>query len=117
MGYVTNFKLQLEGEQQVVDSFIAAKVKVASYDSVIIGELLEEYDGKYQGSWKWYDYDSDMTNISSAWPEITFILTGYGEEPGDIWQYKYRSGSKTGGKATILFEDEEDVSDVRDIFK
>jgi hypothetical protein len=117
MGYVTDFRLKIEGDESTIKKFLHSEVLVDSWGVPLIEDVLEYWNDEYVGSHKWYDYSNDMTKISSQWPELTFILTGYGEEPGDIWQYKYKNGYQTGGKAKITFDHEEDISNVRDIFK
>lgn len=52
---------------------------------------------------KWYDYNDTMKAISLALPEYGFILTGFGEDSGDIWRKFYVDGNVTGGKAEIIF--------------
>ena len=61
---------------------------------------------------KWYDHKSDMRMYSKQYPEITFIISGVGEEEGDYWKEYYLSGklnipvpkerSKGNGKKLVL---------------
>ena len=41
---------------------------------------------------KWYEYHTDMLNLSAAYPDVAFFLTGVGEENGDQWRACYYGG-------------------------
>ncbi len=55
---------------------------------------------------KWYDYIYDMIHLSQCHPNTTFILTGVGEEQGDIWKCYYKDGCCVQYiKAVLTFEE------------
>lgn len=41
---------------------------------------------------KWYDYNYDMIHLSQCHLNTTFILTGIGEDAGDVWKRYYKDG-------------------------
>lgn len=41
---------------------------------------------------KWYSYEDDMLKLSQAFPEVSFVLTGDGEERDDVWTRQYSQG-------------------------
>lgn len=47
-----------------------------------------EYDTR-----KWYDHEEDMMRLSREYPDMIFLLEGWGEEPDDVWR-KYFKGGK-----------------------
>lgn len=48
----------------------------------------------YEECCKWYDYESELTDLSKSFPNLVFCLTGEGEEQGDVWtQYFYNGNS------------------------
>lgn len=53
---------------------------------------------------KWYEYDEDMRELSLEFPELTFQLTGQGEQKEDRWRRYYRNGQVCGGQAVVRFE-------------
>lgn len=51
---------------------------------------------------KWYDHETDMRNLSKAFPDFIFQLEGSGEESGDIWVKWFNKGQMQGGKAKLV---------------
>ena len=73
-----------------------------------IEEKLQEISGNSIGfgrddSYKWYDHEHDMKDISKIYPETTFLLEGQGEESGDIWRKYFKNGKMQVCKAKIVF--------------
>lgn len=99
MGYYTSYQLEL-----ITDG----------YEPSIIGDLRRENenaeyalseDGSYGESCKWYDYEIEMTEFSKKYPDTIFILTGEGEESGDLWKCYFRDGKSQHIKARIVFDE------------
>lgn len=88
------------------------KVKVTS--KMVISELrnfsqganyaLNENGGINEGC-KWYEHDDDLLNFSKNFHDWIFILSGEGEESGDIWKTYYLNGKKQLTTGKIIFED------------
>lgn len=55
---------------------------------------------------KWYDHKDHMKQLSKEYPDVTFILSGDGEEQGDVWREVWVNGSVKRQKAQLVFEDE-----------
>lgn len=103
MGYYTDYTLELHGHPDEIDRFNEADVRVPSYDRELIGEVLDRDsdDTFYAQEIKWYGHMDDMEIISTAWPNIFFTLTGYGENQGDIWVAYFKAGKSEKSKARI----------------
>ena len=59
---------------------------------------------------KWYDWEKDMKDIASRYPEIEFKLEGHGEEREDWWVALFkgsRSQIKYCTAPISVWEDEE----------
>lgn len=77
MGYETRFLLTHDSDVEL--DLIDAQYYHIEYD--------EETDGI-----KWYDHHADMMAHSAKYPEVTFTLSGEGDESGDMWLAVYRGG-------------------------
>jgi len=51
---------------------------------------------------KWYDHSESMIKLSYLFPGVTFQVTGYGEENGDVWRKYYRSGIEQVAETKIV---------------
>lgn len=83
-------------------------------EDYIINALLEKYefanyaldkDGETKNSTKWYEHNENMLDISKEYPEWLFILSGAGEENGDLWKKYYLNGKVQVAKAIINYDD------------
>lgn len=54
---------------------------------------------------KWYGHKEDMLNVSKKFPDVIFILTGEGEEPGDLWKKRFVNGQVDEVRAEITYPD------------
>lgn len=43
-------------------------------------------------SCKWYEHDEDMLKLAKRFPDAVFMLSGEGEEAGDVWRAYYKHG-------------------------
>ena len=57
-----------------------------------------------QDAVKWYEFAKDMTRLSVAYPDTTFILDREGENRDDITKEYFRGGQHETVKAQIIFE-------------
>lgn len=96
MGYYTRYKLRVEStESDLIPEFLA-ECKNASYAIDAKGNPEEET--------KWYEHEKDLMSFSKRHPEALFILSGEGEESGDIWLKYFKNGLMQTAKAIISFE-------------
>jgi len=66
---------------------------------------LIDYQGLFDESTKWYDYEKDMRKYSKNYPSTVFCIYGEGEESGDIWKAYFQNGKMFKTKAKLMFED------------
>lgn len=64
-----------------------------------------EYDGSTRESCKWYDSHTELGEFSKKYPNWLFVLTGEGEESGDLWKKYYLNGKVQEAKAQIIFDE------------
>jgi hypothetical protein len=90
MGYYTNYEIEHDGGNKV-DEYINND---NDYNYAI---------GESRQSCKWYNHDKDMISLSKYFPEVTFILSGEGEEMPDLWKTKYKNGKLSHVEAIITY--------------
>jgi hypothetical protein len=95
MGYYTSYKLDvLEGDPELIQQFIKSERSA---------EFALEEDGTTREAMKWYDHEDDLEKFSLSHPEALFLLSGEGEETGDIWRLYVRGGKSFRTKAVLEF--------------
>jgi len=114
MGYYTYFSMEARGikDENEYNSIIDAmkKNELMSYDDVygIFDEgKFYENDGSasfeaYQEA-KWYDCEYDMVKFSKLFPDVTFKLSGDGEERDDMWREYFHNGECELCHAQVVF--------------
>lgn len=90
MGYYTDFYLQATPVTE--DQF-------HSIDSALqeLRSMREAYFDDGTGYWEntedtWYQSFDDMVEVSRHFPEVTFTLTGYGDQRDDQWIDYFKNG-------------------------
>lgn len=97
MGYDTSYSLSMkDGSYDLVEQFVEEN-EYAKYALCSNGDCRE--------SCKWYEHEKDMRKFSKKHPKAIFILSGEGEESGDIWKKYYKNGKMQKCKAVITFEE------------
>lgn len=110
MGYYTYYNLEMhpaqtEDRENEIRRAIFSKIYECSPADVTETEVrffLED-------SLKWYNYDYDMKEISLAYPDITFVLSGEGEEVGDMWKAYYNNGESERINAELVYPEPTNV--------
>ena len=97
MGYITGYALDvIKGDETLIGKFIdeceAASCAIDEY-----GDTLDYC--------KWYNHAEDLKEFSKKHPDALFMLSGEGEESGDIWKRYFRNGKSQLCEAKIVFED------------
>ncbi len=88
MGYYTRYRLTTENDGAVDpllrDTRAKATLKQMSGYTWDGDDLDDEV--------KWYDWERHLSKTSETFPDVIFILSGEGEENGDIWKAYARNG-------------------------
>lgn len=89
MGYNTRYKIAYKDLATLGSISRETKEKIQKY--------YESFDDEYYGITdcdicSWYDHDTSMLKVSKEFPEVVFILSGEGEESGDLWKKYYSNG-------------------------
>lgn len=102
MGYYTFFKLELlnatEKQEAEIATSLATAVRGVNIEYKYVYEVFDD-------SYKWYEYEEDMLELSKKYPDIGFRLWGEGEEWDDKWVLYARDGSVVKEYATITYAD------------
>jgi hypothetical protein len=94
MGYYTRYELEiLEGDDNVTDYEHELSMSTGYGASVFDDEI------------KWYDWLKDITKYSLSHPSVLFLISGEGEENGDIWRCYVKSGLHQYTKAKMSFDE------------
>lgn len=54
---------------------------------------------------KWYDFESDMIELSKKFPDIRFTLRGEGEDGDDRWIEYFFGGKSQSTSVKFVFDD------------
>jgi hypothetical protein len=105
MGYYTRFKAKVTGPQPLLERFKRVAEDSPSTFGTYSIPLYDLIDGDISGGeqMKWYDWKSDMEEVSSKFPSLLFILDGEGEESGDIWRAYFRDGKSVVQDAVLTY--------------
>ena len=68
-------------------------------------EIVEQFGPVLSNECKWYSWESHMKEYSKKYPNTLFILSGEGEESGDLWKAYIQNGKKHFVKGVITFEE------------
>ena len=104
MGYYTRYKLDIfpvKERQKVVD-WLKETADFCLYGNEWLVCLIE--DPFNSDLTKWYNHDKDMRELSKHFSELLFVLSGKGEEPGDIWIAYYKNGKAQIEQAKIQID-------------
>lgn len=98
MGYYTQFQVTWDKhENETIDRAIEKKFnKITGIDEELFGcdyDVLDtgnEYTVTFNA--KWYDWKKDMNELSRAYPDMIFRVSGDGEESEDLWKSIWKDG-------------------------
>lgn len=51
---------------------------------------------------KWYNYETDMKEISKMFPDLTICIHGEGEAQGDVWNHYFKNGKDAYYRAEMV---------------
>lgn len=111
MSYYTSFNLEVrsiptrERYVQLTDKLRAMQI----VDDILTDDGYSDnsHDAYYgpEDIAKWYDYEEDMIKISRLFPEMTFKLSGHGEDVGDQWFELFKDGETEYCEAHVVFDE------------
>ena len=114
MGYYTQFDLRAhnvktqEEYEAIVEELKDYELYASEHDYGIFQnshyyeDCKEAYFESYE-EYKWYDHISDMIKLSKIFPDVTFRLSGIGEEWDDRWYEYYYNGEVEECRAEVYF--------------
>jgi len=107
MGYYTEFTLEVDGLNSLSQ---VGREKLYS-DLERMG-ILEFYSDRYHNQdrevidiprTKWYEWEVEMLELSTNFPELKFTLWGNGEEFPDLWVSYFYRGELEFRRAEIVY--------------
>lgn len=111
MGYYTNYRLSVTGDPNKVNAFRKAiKIKFGLKNKLFNDQERSDFEflhnileNTYNG--KFYDHERFFREVSAKNQDLTFIVDGEGEEPGDIWKKYFKNGKMFASQGRIVFDD------------
>lgn len=100
MGYYTYYELSIIK----IDNNNSPKRQIHTILNEIINNDFKDYN-PFEEACKWYDWESDMINLSKKYPNILFCLDGNGEEDEDLWRCYFKDGKSQFCKAIISYDE------------
>lgn len=123
MGYYTEFELgihcdinnELLGDsrkKQIVEFLSSLTSQDENYDYLSsFADTVKEYPGMNEWSasdnMKWYEHEEDLKSLSLKFADVVFVLSGKGEEDGDVWKKYFLNGRMQECPAKITVEYDE----------
>lgn len=109
MGYYTNYKLELIGENGffLLAATKAAEKAIESLDgSEFLGTEIPVCNGIYWYG-KFFDVsagEEEIVSLSRLYPDVLFQVTGDGEDSDDFWREYIQDGKTNWVKGEITYE-------------
>ena len=94
MGYYTKYELKSDPDIIGTTEFKEKFNKICGWSSYVLEESL-----------KWYRHEENMREISKSYSATLFLLSGEGEESGDIWRKYFWNGKMQYCEAIVTFEE------------
>lgn len=114
MGYSTDYKIDVGPFETEEDAeFFEFKFgKLVNYETEAeIGlSTGDKHTDKYYlklrvTDARWYEWRTDLNELSVNFPNVTIDVMGEGEESGDIWKSRFRNGEDEFVEAIMTFPD------------
>ena len=115
MGYYTYFSMEARGikNEEEYDSIVYALKERELFSDKDTSGVFDE--GKYYNDshiayfnayeeCKWYEHEYDMVKFSKLFPDVTFKLSGDGEERDDMWHEYFHNGESEECRAHITYD-------------
>ena len=101
MGYYTTFELNIEKNPDNIEM----KDVIEKINEIAGWKMFEDLDNEYCHA-KWYDFETEMAEVSKLFPNTVFSLSGEGEDSDDLWRAYFKNGVVKIYQARILYDDE-----------
>lgn len=85
MGYYTDYSLEVYPLTKLAEI-------IAAIENELETEAFFRADGKTEQVEKWYEYEDHLKTVSALFPTTLVVLSGEGEESGDIWRKCFLAG-------------------------
>ena len=107
VGYYTRFRVSFRsvGEPDPYLPFIqtdTAEAFVPTLNALLVDGVFQP-DGWSCDTLKWYDWELDMMRASAQMPGVLMILTGSGEDDGDLWRAYFLDGRVQSVRSVVEF--------------
>ncbi len=102
MGYRTRYELlafEASDISQETKDAIARWVRGSDEASIALSE-----DGSMNESALWYDWETELRTLSAGLPHVWFVLSGWGEDAGDLWKAYAKAGKLEKVQAELKFK-------------
>jgi len=105
MGYVTRYEIEATGFKEEVEAefFLFKLNRAVNY--TFSGTTTSSRVTIETDEIKWYEWQTDLKELSVHFPHVTIDAEGYGEENGDIWKARVRNGEAEVVEAMLTFPD------------
>lgn len=106
MSYKTDYVLEVQGIDQHMFDAIDKVLAEINGDMEPADPYPTDADFHWNGpGLSWYDHEGDMVKLSQQFPDILFILSGNGENAGDLWKAYFLGGLFQRAPAQIVYDD------------
>lgn len=108
MGYYTKYNLKVKNSELPIDFYVDKLHEKIGYFYCF------NPDGSDYEAIRWYNHSEHMVFLSKEYPDVLFILTGFGEDVDDIWIKYYKNGKYKVGDGEVIFPSYESLKFFKD---
>jgi hypothetical protein len=109
MGYTTRYEIEATGfkEETEAEFFLFKLNRVTNHG--FSGSTTSNRASFETDVIKWYEWKTDLKELSVHFPHVTIDVEGLGEDNGDIWKARVRNGETEVVEAVLTFPDFEQL--------
>lgn len=101
MGYYTDYSLDVTLNGEDIKAFGDALEELCVWDGIDdYGVTINAYANA-----KWYEWETDLCELSVKFPLAFIEIEGVGEESGDMWRAYIQNGACQHCRAIITYDD------------
>jgi hypothetical protein len=93
MGYITTYRLEAY-ETHIIDCNQWGKLVGSITDPSFDKDHLIKIYNKDGVEYKWFRYENEMIRLSQYFPNLTFVISGEGEDREDNWSESWQNGKR-----------------------